>query len=395
MMKTLYFDLIGGASGDMILGALIDAGVPAKKLKEMLGDLKLTEFDLIVKTVSKNGFKATKVDVRVGNQPPERHLKEILEVIQKSSLSASIQERSIKIFRRIAEVEAEIHGKEIDQIHLHELGGTDTIVDITGVLLALDYLGISQIFASPIPLGSGFINGAHGQIPLPAPATLGLLKGLPVKRSGIEAELVTPTGAALLASLVNNFGPLPEMVLEAVGYGAGSRDLPIPNLLRVLVGSPSTNTEAGKEEIILLETNLDDLNPEIYPYVMELLFDAGALDVYLIPIHMKKNRPGTQIQVLAERINADQMRSILFRETTTLGIRQMPVDRYALPRTNQEVSTPFGIVRIKIAQTQTGGQKIAPEFEDCRKLALENKIPIQQIYQQTIASYQEQNDLEK
>ncbi len=390
-MKSLYFDLIGGASGDMILAALIDAGIPVEKLAEMLADLKLDEFEIKSKTVTKNGFKATKVDVKVGKQPPERHLKEILEVIQQSSLPDAIQKRAIKIFQNIAAVEAGIHNKPVDQIHLHELGGTDTIIDVTGALLALDFLGVSQIFASPIPLGSGFIKSAHGQIPLPAPATMGLLKGLPVRKTNIKAELITPTGAALLAELVDDFSPPPEMKIDMVGYGAGTRDLPIPNLLRVMIGETTEKGNQIRNQLILLESNLDDLNPEIYPYVMDSLFKAGALDVCLVPLQMKKNRPGTQIQVLAEVEKAENMREILFRETSTLGIRQNLVERYSLPRKIEEVSTSYGVVRIKIAGEGTNYKKASPEFEDCQQLAHENNIPIQQVYQDAIKVYLDQH----
>jgi len=391
-MKVLYFDLIGGASGDMILGALIDAGVPAEKLTEMLAGLKLDEFELIATPTEKNGFQATKVDIQVGDQPPERHLKDILEVIRNSSLPTSIQNRAIRIFQKIASVEAGIHNKSVDQIHLHELGGTDTIVDVTGALLALEFLGVSHIYASPIPLGSGFIKGAHGQIPLPAPATMGLLEGLPVRSTEIKAELITPTGAALLAELVKDFSPPPEMKVEAVGYGAGTRDLPIPNLLRVMIGETTETGNQSREQLILLESNLDDLNPEIYPYVMESLFNAGALDVCLVPVQMKKNRPGTQIQVLVEVHKAEDMREILFQETSTLGIRQTQVDRYSLTRNIQEISTSFGIVRIKVAGEGTKFQKASPEYEDCQKLARENDIPLQQVYQEAVKAYYEQKN---
>jgi len=391
-MRVLYFDLIGGASGDMILGALIDAGVPVEKLTEMLAGLKLDEFELIATPTEKNGFQATKVDIQVGDQPPERHLKEILEVIRNSSLPTSIQDRAIRIFQKIASVEAGIHNKPVDHIHLHELGGTDTIVDVTGALLALDFLGVSHIYASPIPLGSGFIKGAHGQIPLPAPATMGLLEGLPVRITEIKAELITPTGAALLAELVKDFSPPPEMKVEAVGYGAGTRDLPIPNLLRVMIGETAETGNQIREQLILLESNLDDLNPEIYPYVMESLFNAGALDVCLVPVQMKKTRPGTQIQVLVEVHKAEDMREILFQETSTLGIRQTQVDRYSLPRNIQEVSTSFGIVRIKVAGDGTKFQKASPEYEDCQKLARENDIPLQQVYQEAVKAYYEQKN---
>lgn len=386
-MKVLYFDLIGGASGDMILGALIDAGLPAEKLAEMLDNLKLDEFELKANSISKNGFQATKVDIQVGEQPPERHLKEILEVIRSSSLPLAIQNRAIRIFQNIAAVEAGIHNKPVDQIHLHELGGTDTIVDVTGALMAIDFLEVSQIYASPIPLGSGFITGAHGQIPLPAPATMGLLKGLPVRRTEIKAELITPTGAALLAELVDDFSPPPVMKVNAVGYGAGSRDLPIPNLLRVMIGETAETGDQIREQLIQIDSNLDDMNPEIYPFVMESLFNAGALDVCLVPVQMKKNRPGIQIQILSEVEKAKHMREILFKETSTLGIKQQLIDRYSLPRRIDKVSTRFGLIRIKIAGEGTKNQKISPEFEDCQKAARENEIPIQQVFQEAIKVY--------
>jgi uncharacterized protein (TIGR00299 family) protein len=390
-MKALYFDLIAGASGDMFLGALIDAGASADSLSDQLAGLHLDEFELRVKTVTKNGFQATKVDVLVGKQPPERHLPEILEIVKKSALPATIRERAEAIFQHIGKVEAGIHNKSLEQIHLHELGGTDTIVDVTGTLLALDMLDISRVHASTIPVGSGFIEGAHGQIPLPAPATLGLLQGLPIHGLDIQAELVTPTGAALLAGLVDEFGPPPAMVIDAVGYGAGTRDLPIPNLLRVLIGTPSPE-EKMIQKLVTLETNLDDQIPEVYPYVMERLFQAGALDVCIIPIQMKKNRPGVQIQVLADPAQSEVLKNILFQETTTLGIRERQVDRYALPRKTQRVATAYGEVRLKIAQTSSGDIKISPEYEDCRKLASEKGVPLREIYQAAISAYDPSQD---
>lgn len=391
-MKALYFDLIGGASGDMILGALVDAGVSVKKLQELLGGLQITEFELKVKTVTKNGFSAKKLDVLVADQPPERHLKEIKKLIRNSSLTESIQNRAIRIFQRIAEIEAGIHNVPVEQVHLHELGGTDTIIDITGTLLALDLLGITEIYSSPVPLGKGFIAGAHGQIPLPSPATTALLNGVPIYGRDIESELVTPTGAALLVDLVDEFGPLPPMTLSAVGYGAGGRDLPIPNLLRVLVGEITPGETATLDQLVILETNLDDLNPEVYPHVIDSLFSAGALDVTLTSIQMKKNRPGTRIEVLCKPSDKDGLRAILFQETSTLGIKQSLVDRFALPRTIQKVQTSYGKVQVKIAETSPGNLKISPEYEDCRKLAQKHKVPITKIYQETIQKYQEERE---
>lgn len=386
-MKGIYFDLIGGASGDMILGALLDAGVDPDHLRSALDQLLLEEFELKISQVDKAGFQATKVDVVVDRQPPERHLAEILELIERSSLPKSIKKHSSAVFHRIADVEAGIHGTAVEQVHLHELGGTDTVVDVVGVLLALDLLAVDQVYCSPIPQGRGFVQGAHGQIPLPAPATIKLLEGVPVYGLDIQSELVTPTGAALLTSLTENFGPAPLMVLTGVGYGAGSRDLPIPNLLRVLVGELSEGTAAGTA-LTVLESNLDDLNPEIYPYLMERLFQAGALDVSLIPVHMKKNRPGVQVQVLCEPAQAENLRQILFRETTTLGIREYPVKRYALERRSVAVQTQHGQIRLKVANIPGGGWKASPEFEDCQKLARELDLPLMEIYQAAIDAYQ-------
>jgi uncharacterized protein (TIGR00299 family) protein len=388
-MKGLYFDLIGGASGDMILGALVDAGLSIDTLRDELRGLNIPEFEINSTRVEKNGFSAVKVDVKVTDQPPERHLEQINEIIMQSSLSEPVKARAIRIFENIAQVEAKIHNKTLDQVHLHELGGTDTIIDVTGTLIGLEILEISSIFCSPVPVGRGFIDGVHGQIPLPAPATLSLLKGVPILGSEIEAELVTPTGAALLSDLAEDFGPPPAMVIQSIGYGAGGRDLPIPNILRILVGDLTESETNVFERLLVLETNLDDLNPEIYPYVVDRLFSEGALDVTMIPIQMKKNRPGTQIQVLCKHTEGEKLKSILFQETTTLGIRQYYVDRQALARRIVSVSTPHGDIRVKVAVTDQGTEKISPEYEDCRILAEESNLPITKIYHEALQAYRE------
>jgi uncharacterized protein (TIGR00299 family) protein len=383
-MKILHFDVIGGASGDMILGALVDSGLPVDVLRTLLEQLQLNEFEINSQKVTKNGFSATKVNVAVQGDPPERHLKDIREIIQRSKLQVEIQDKSLAIFQRIAEVEAAIHHQPVAEVHLHELGGTDTIIDITGTLLALDYLGITAVSSSPLPLGKGFVKGAHGEIPLPAPATVGLLKGLPVYGTDIQAELVTPTGAAIISQLSTAFGPAPAMELETTGYGAGNRDLPIPNLLRILIGKSKDQTRADLEQLTMLETNLDDLNPEIYPYLMDRLFEAGALDVVLLPIQMKKNRPGTQVQVLAKESDVGIHKSILFQETTTLGIREYRVDRVSLPRKILELDTAYGKIRVKIADINDHQKKVSPEYEDCARAAKEFQVPLQLVYREVI-----------
>jgi uncharacterized protein (TIGR00299 family) protein len=379
-MKIAYFDCIAGASGDMILGALLDAGLPEVRLRERLAALRLDDFDLRCYWVHKNGFSAIKVDVLVVDDVPARHLPDIKAIVLESDLSAAIKEQAIAIFRRLGEVEADIHGTTLDQVHLHELGGVDTIVDVVGALVGLDELGIERVFASPLPLGRGFVKGAHGQIPLPAPATVALLENVPVVGSDLEVELVTPTGAALLSSLAAEFGPIPAMRLTATGYGAGGRDLPIPNLLRLLVGEQTTLIDKISEVLVMLETNIDDLNPEIYDYVMARLFAANALDVFLSSIQMKKNRPATLLRVLCQPADVEALMNILFTETSTLGVRQQTVTRHCLPRSIQTVETPYGPVRVKVARWDEGGTKAAPEYEDCRQLAEESGVSLREVY---------------
>jgi hypothetical protein len=380
-MKVLYFDLIGGASGDMILGALIDAGLSADKLRVRLDALRLDDFQLQVRPVTKSGFSATKVDVLVADDVPERHLAEIERIVTRSDLAPEIKAQAMAIFQRLGQVEAGIHGASLEKVHLHELGGVDTIVDVVGALVGLDALGVERVYASDVPLGRGFIQGAHGQIPLPAPATVALLQGAPVRGREIDAELVTPTGAVLLSHLVARFGPIPPMALQSIGYGAGGRDLPFPNLARVLIGEQSDHSFATVETLVMLESNIDDLNPEFYDHVIELLFDAGALDVTLIPAQMKKNRPATQIQVLSKPSDVATLERILFRETSTLGVRHRVIERHALQRSIIEVETRYGAVRVKQARLEDGESKFAPEYEDCRNLARQHDIPLREIYQ--------------
>ncbi len=453
-MKIAYFDCIAGASGDMILGALVDAGLPLAVLIERLQALHLRDFNLEAQKVTKNAFSATKVNVIVADDVPERHLSDIIAIVEKSDLPVDIQQKAIAIFNKIGSAEAGIHGSSLDHVHLHELGGVDTIVDVVGTLVGLEALGIEHVVVSPVPLGRGFIHGAHGEIPLPAPATVALLKGVPITGSPMEMETVTPTGAALLASLANAFGPIPQMLFEQVGYGAGSRDLPIPNVLRILIGTgtttlqkkqsahghPHTHPHAGENEthnhdnahahadahvhphshshfgnagghapitildprshaetqdvtqphehscldtdhLSVLETNVDDLNPEFYEHVMDRLFAAGALDVFFAPIQMKKNRPATLLRVLCRPDDVKSMTEILFLETSTLGIREHQVDRHALPRTMQTVETAYGAVKVKVAELGNGKVKSAPEYEDCRRLAEQHSVPIREVYQ--------------
>ena len=379
-MKIAYFDCLAGASGDMILGALLDAGLSTQDLLQGINALDLSGFDLNIQTVYKNGFRATKADILIEDNVTERSLPDIEALIQNSDLPQNTKNKSISIFQRIGTAEAKIHGTPLQDVHLHELGGLDTIIDVVGTLVGLDSLGLQQVYASPLPLGRGFARGAHGAIPLPAPATLTLLEGVPVAGSDLDIELVTPTGAALLTSLVESFGPIPEMTLKTIGYGAGTKDLSIPNVIRLLIGTQQKDTNPIIETLMMLETNIDDLNPEIYEYVMTRLLEAGALDVTFNPIQMKKNRPGILLQVLCQPKDAENLTSILFTETSTLGVRKQSLERVSLPRTIQIIETPYGKIRMKIAQNQDGSIKFAPEYEDCRTLAETNNIPIVDIY---------------
>ena len=378
--KVAYFDCIAGASGDMILGALVDAGLAEDALRDRLMALRLASFELRCRKVHKSGFAATKVDVVTGDDATERRLPEITAIVEASDLSDRIKEKAVGIFRRVGEAEARIHGKPLEEVHLHELGGIDTIVDVVGTLVGLEELNVRRIVVSPLPLGSGFVTGAHGRIPLPAPATLELLKGVPVVGSDIAAELVTPTGAALLTSVASRFGSLPSMTVTAVGYGAGTRDLPIPNVLRLLVGEGASPNHVLTESMVVLQSNIDDLNPELYDHVIALLLSAGASDVYLTPLQMKKNRPGTMIGVLCRPSEADALADVLFTETTTLGIRQVAVMRRSLPRSIETVETPYGPVRVKVARLREGVVKASPEHDDCRRLAEELGVPLREVY---------------
>ncbi len=388
MMKIAYFDLIAGASGDMILGSLVDAGLPFEALRDALALLDLPEFELTQARVMRGPFSATKVDVKTGDTAHARGLDDIAAIIAASRLPEAIQTRSMRIFRRMAEVEGGIHGMPAEAVHLHELGAVDTIVDVTGALLALDRLDIGRVVVSPVPLGRGLARGSHGVFPLPAPATVALLRKAPVVGVNHPVETVTPTAAALLTELAASFGPIPAMTLTAVGYGAGTRTTPEPNVLRVLLGEAVDDREDATQTLTLLETNIDDMNPEIYGYVIERLLGAGALDAYLTPIIMKKGRPAVVLSALCQPSAAAALRDLLFAETTTLGVRVQQVTRHCLPRTSTTVTTPYGPIRVKVAAL-ADGSKAAPEYEDCRRAAETHGAPLLQVYAAAIAAYEE------
>jgi len=382
-MKTVYFDCFSGISGDMILGALVDAGLDLDVLKSELSKLNLTGYEIKADKVVKKGITGTKVEVTVTGEQKHRHLGDILKIIEESELKADIKNISKKIFTNLAAAEAKIHNTEINKVHFHEVGAVDSIVDIVGTVIGLKELGIENVYSSKVHIGSGFVDCQHGRMPVPAPATAELLKDVPVYSLGIESELTTPTGAAVLKSLALDFGAMPAMQISGVGYGAGSKEFEeLPNLLRVYLGEVDLERYEN-DEVALIETNLDDMNPEFFEYVTERLMDEGALDVYTVPIIMKKSRPGVVLNVLCEPDKVDELLPIIFAETTTLGVRLHRVARRKLARKIIEVETKYGMIRVKIGQTlgeEPLIRNITPEYEDCKKIARENNIPLKNIF---------------
>jgi pyridinium-3,5-bisthiocarboxylic acid mononucleotide nickel chelatase len=389
-MRILYFDCIAGISGDMALGALIDAGADLDPIRAGLMTLPVEPFDLDVDQVESNGLRATKVEVRTGAVSVIRTYANIRSLLELAELPLDAKGMAQRIFRRLAEAEAMVHRRELEQVTFHEVGAVDSIVDIVGTALALSSLGVDRVFASAVPTGFGMVKTEHGSLPIPAPAVVELLRGAPMYSRGVSVELVTPTGAAILAALVEGFGELPRMLVEHVGYGAGSARLDFPNVVRVLIGeedlsaAPDAGGGAPPGTELVLETNVDDLNPELYGYVLERLFEAGAQDAWLTPIVMKKGRPAVTISVLVSPQRQEAVRQVLFREAGTLGVRATAVDKQALEREWVEVSTSHGTVRVKIGRLEGKPVTLAPEFEDCAHLAREAGIPLREIYEEAV-----------
>jgi uncharacterized protein (TIGR00299 family) protein len=379
-MKTAYFDCFSGISGDMVLGALVDLGLPVEKLKSELHKLNLFDYQIEAKKVAKQGIVSTQIKVHVKEGKKERRLEDILSILDKSKLEEKVKERSRAIFTRLASTEAKIHGKDMQKIHFHELGGVDTIIDVVGAVAGMKYLGVEKVYSSPLPVGRGFVKCAHGILPVPAPATLELLKEVPVYGSNIEAELITPTGAAIIRNLAENFGQMPPMKIESIGYGAGQRDLPIPNLLRVSLGVLKNAYQ--EDAVSLIQTNIDDMNPELYEHIVDRLFHEGALDVFLTPIQMKRTRPATMLSVLADEEKMEKMLEIIFDETTTLGVRISKIKRKKLNRENRKVSTKYGKIEVKIGKHDGAIKNISPGYEECRKIATRLNIPLKKVYQE-------------
>ena len=404
-MRVLYFDCFAGAAGDMILGALVDAGLPFEELKRALGSLAVEGWDVSVDRVVKTGVSATKFKVHehahqgsgIGDQGSAHHhhhhhhdhghrsLEEIFAAINRSALSESGKTRAIDMFRRLGEAESAIHGIPIDKIHLHEVGAIDSIIDIVGAVFAIEWFKADRIVVSPINVGSGMVRTEHGVFPVPAPATVSLLKNAPVYSSGIQSELLTPTGALILTEFASAFGPIPPMTIDKVGYGAGDRELKeTPNVVRVLVGeAESSKTEDPRPKtemrVVVLECEIDDMNPQIFGVLMEKLYAAGALEVFYSAVQMKKNRPGTLMTIVAKPEQRETMTEIVFRESTTIGIRHQELSRECLDREMVTVTTTLGPVRFKVARRDGRVVNAQPEFEDLAKLSAERGIPIKDV----------------
>ncbi len=379
-MKICYFDTIGGISGDMTLGAFVSAGFQFNDLVDQLKKLGLQGYELDAKHVERNGIVATKIDVIISEQPKyHRHYTDIVALIDASTLSGSVKDRAKKIFYEIAVAEAKVHNSTLEKVHFHEVGAIDSLVDIVGVAICLDHFGTDAVYSSPVKVGNGgFVNSQHGALPIPTPATMEILKGYPTVLTDISQELATPTGAAIIKACSLGVLDVERIKVSAIGYGAGSRDLgAIPNLLRVLVGELESQDET--DEIVSIESNIDDMNPELYPYIIETLLSAGARDAYLVPVVMKKGRPGIVLSVLVDHTSVDAALKVIFRETTSIGVRMQTMNRRKLARSTKEVQTALGPVRVK-AVVNEGKEILIPEFEECKRIAVDKGLPLRDVY---------------
>ncbi len=383
-MKRAYIDCMAGISGDMVLGALIDLGLGIRKLRGELRKLPVDGYTISAKRESRHSITGTRVTVKVKGSQPSRSFRAIRELIGKSNLSDGVRKRSCTIFTNLAIAEAKIHGCAVEDVHFHEVGAVDSIVDIVGAAIGMEALDIEGMTASPVPAGSGWVDTMHGRMPVPAPATLELLREIPVTPSPIEREVTTPTGAAILKSVAEEFGAMPEMVVEATGYGIGRREFEeIPNLLRITVGRSGESSG----ELLVVETTIDDMNPQIYGHLSDSLLEDGALDVFLTPVYMKKGRPATLLTVLCKKGEKGRLTDTIFRETTTLGVRFYSVERECLARREEVVETPYGKVRVKVAVRGKEVLTIQPEYDECRRIAELRKVPLRLVMEAAKEAY--------
>ncbi|MFC2149534.1 nickel pincer cofactor biosynthesis protein LarC [Candidatus Auribacterota bacterium] len=392
-MKTAYMDCIGGASGDMIVGALLDAGMPLAYLKRELSKLAVPGYSLRVSREKRGGISGVRFDVRLKEKirKPKRSYSDIKRLLLKSGLKESVKKDSIEIFRIIAHAEAGVHDQPPEQVHFHEVGAVDSIVDIVGASIGFDYFGFEMTCASAMPLGSGLVACEHGVFPAPAPATVRILEGVPVRRTNVEGEMVTPTGAAILKYYVSKYGRSNEFIVKKSGYGLGKNDLKsVPNITRLLLGE-SVEDRSESNDIKLIETNIDDMNPQIYGYLVQKLFAAGALDVWLTPITMKKMRPATMLSVMAGPDDLQSITSQIFAETTTLGVRITNSARVVLERKKETVKTKYGTINVKIGSRAGSVANVSPEYEECRKLAEKKKVPLKQVMKSALDAYRKRD----
>jgi len=375
-MKTLYFDCFAGASGDMILGAAVAAGVDPDTLREQLSLLNVEGFKIDFEITDRSGLSATYARVVTTDQKKHRHLSDIRRIIEASGVSNAVKELSIRIFTRLAEAEARVHNEPIEKVHFHEVGALDAIVDVVGAAICFDLLKIDRFVSSPLHVGSGMIEMAHGRFPVPPPAVAELLRGVPFYSGDIKGELLTPTGAAIITTVCQEYGAIPRIKTDRTGYGAGTRQYDnFPNVLRVLIGETEVD-DAASERLWMIETNLDDMSPQIVGHVMDRVFELGALDCYFTPVQMKKNRPGVLLSVLCKPEDKEAVMQLLFTETTTLGVRSYEVERRALRRSVVQVETQYGPIGVKVAHLNGRVVNEMPEFEQCREAAIRANVPL-------------------
>ena len=385
-MKIAYFDCFSGASGDMILGAMLDAGLSLELLQQELAKLGLSHYAVERAAVVKNGISGSQALVHVEedhHHHHHRHLADITAIIEKSTLSTAVKRDSVRIFTRLAEAEAKVHNTTPDRIHFHEVGAMDAIIDVVGGVIGLHALGIESVICSPLHVGTGTVTCAHGTLPVPAPATAELVRGRPVYSSGVQGELLTPTGAAILTTLADDFGPLPAMTVESIGHGAGSADRSIANMLRIFIGSsPQAGKRFATEQTASIETTIDDMNPQMYDYLIEKILEMGALDVFCTTVQMKKNRRGTLITILCRPEMVTAFSEFLFRETTTIGLRWRLDNRFTLQRDFVKVRTRYGSITCKTAKNGDEVINIKPEYDECKRVALEQKVPLKTVLEE-------------
>ena len=386
-MKVAYFDCPSGAAGDMIMASLVDAGVPLEALRAELGKLPLEGWTISAREVRKGAFRATKVDVEIDQQAHLHHrsLGDILDILERSSLEVSVKARAARIFTRLAEAEARVHGTDRESVRFHDVGAVDAIVDVTGGIIALDLAGVQAVHISALPIGGGLVGGPHGRIPVPGPGTAELLRGFPVVDTGVKAELVTPTGAAILTTLAASAGRMPSLTVEAVGYGAGTMDLPdTPNILRCFLGA-TTTAAAGDETVLQVETTIDDMSPQLYEPLIDRLFGAGALDVFLQPVIMKRGRPGIVVTALCAPDRVGDLCQALFEESTTIGVRWSEWRRARLDREMIVLTTAYGAIPFKVSRLGGRIMTVTPEFADVARIAREKSLPAREVLEQARA----------